>query len=468
MNLVQKFFAIGIVSIGLTTIMLGWIMSTYLTQSMLDREKVVTADYVEKIVRAHLTLKELRELSRARHQDQFKEITEGLLNLPEAARVKVFDSRGTVVWSDEPGIVGLNFKDDIQVRQALDGTVVVSLEEIRPTAEHAFELGRFKELTAIYVPILDPDANKVLAVFELYKIPVLLRTTISHSRMILWLIALAGGALLFVAQYSLVRGAARTITNQNKELEHRAADLEEINAELRSAQDQILRSERLAAIGEVTAAVAHGIRNPLANIRAVAQETQQDRPEGDEVRMRLGEIIEQADRLEARLRAFLNSTRPFEISLAPERVEDLFDDVLSLIDRDLKAVGAAVTPLFAEGLPTVRWDRIKIQQVFQEVLVNSLEAGARTIRARFDPALEDGVPHVRISIEDDGAGLAPAAASKAFDPFFTTKAQGTGMGLAAVRRIVESHRGTVSIEERAGGGARVVLQIPVDPGAEDI
>lgn len=105
MNLVHKFVAIGVVSIGLTTLLLGWITSAYLTRSMLEREKVVTTHYVEKIVRSHLSLTELRDLSRARHEHQYKEITEGLLNLPEAARVKVYYSRGTVVWSDEPGIV---------------------------------------------------------------------------------------------------------------------------------------------------------------------------------------------------------------------------------------------------------------------------------------------------------------------------------------------------------------------------
>lgn len=456
--LVRRFIFIGLVSVGPAALLSGWFMAGYLPHVLLDRERDSTVGYVRQAVARAIPEAALRESGLGDAGGGIAAVGQMLLSLPEAVRVKVFDGEGTVVWSDEPRLVGANFRSDRRVGQSLVGAASVALEPIRSTPEHAFEVGRYRELTSVYVPILVPETDKVALVFEVYKLPDVFHTWIREGRLIVWSMALGTGVLLLVSQISLVRGAARTISRQHADLEQRAGQVATLNDDLRHAQDGLIEAERLATFGEAAVAVAHGLRNPLANIRALAQEAREGLAGGDPCGQSLEDIVGQVDRLEARLRAFLACTGPAELSLARERISSLVHGVVVSIRGCLGEAGVTVHVDVPDDVPEILADRPRLEQVIQEILTNSMEAGARTVRVsgRADTAMGE----IQLAFEDDGRGLASSAAARAFDLFFTTKPAGTGVGLTAVRRVVQEHGGAVSIAPRPEGGVVVNLRLP--------
>ena len=158
----------------------------------------------------------------------------------------------------------------------------------------------------MYVPIVFPGSSRVVGVVETYKAPTQVFANIRQGQLTVFATVLVAGAFLYGSLFWIVRRAARRLDDQ-----HRA--LEESNHELRAVQAQLLEAERMAAIGEVVTAVAHGIRNPLANIRAAAQVAALDgEPTGPAQKRLLTSIIGEVDRLEARLRDLLRFVRPAE------------------------------------------------------------------------------------------------------------------------------------------------------------
>jgi signal transduction histidine kinase len=458
-RLVAWYLASSLAAVAVATALFGGLAGDYLTRRMLDREQRVTVAYVERVVAGELPLDELRALSPARNAEHLGQVAEGLLRLPEAVRVKVFDGRGTVVWSDAPGIVGQNFATDPNLQRSLQGHPVVALERMDPRPEHTTESGRYDELTCVYVPIRDPEMGNVLAVFEIYKLPDVLLASLRGDRLVLWGLALGVGTLLCLAQLALVWRAARTIDRQHVELGRRARALEDANAELRAAQDQIVARERLAAVGETAVAVAHGLSNPLASIRALAQESSAllGKNDPEAARPPLDEIVGQVDRLVARLRALLATTRPFSLDRQATTPRAVTDEAVRGVRHRLDSAGVRVSVQGPAAEHPVSWDTVKMQQVVQELLVNAQEAGARTIDVTV--AEDDGALVLRL--RDDGAGIAPSLPARAFEPFVTTKPEGTGMGLAMVRRVTEAHGGRVEIAPAPGRGTVVTLRLPV-------
>jgi signal transduction histidine kinase len=444
--------------IGPAAVLSAWFMGGYLTRISLDREREVTTGYVRQAVALAIPADALKGPAREWMEAGVVSVGQRLGALPEAVRVKVFDRDGTIVWSDEPRLIGANFSSDERVRQSLDGLPVAALERIGPEPEHAYEADRYSELTSVYVPIVDPDTGKVALVFEVYKLPAL--GWVRQGQTVFWSVAAGIGALALLSQLPLVRRAARTIEQQDADLHGRARQVARLNDELASTRRRLGDAGRLAALGEASAAVAHGLRAPLANVRVVAQDTLECLAPGDPLRQPLEDIMGQVDRLEARIDTCLGAARPLGIAVAPVTVDALLAGAVLSIHRWLAEAGVTVEvdAAAADGALAVLCDRARIEQALQEILANSAEAGARTVRVRCRRDDEPG--RLRLVIEDDGAGLEASAQGRAFDAFFTTRAQGTGVGLAFTRRIVEAHGGSVAIAPRGGGGTVVTLRLP--------
>ena len=326
--LVKRFVFIGLVSLGPAALLSGWFMAGYLSRVLLDRERDSTAGYVRQAVARGIPEAALRESGGEEADGGIAAVGRMLLGLPEAVRVKVFDGEGTIVWSDEPRLVGANFRSDPRVGQSLAGATSVALEPIRATPEHAFEVGRYRELTSVYVPILVPESDKVALVFEVYKLPDVFHSWIREGRLIVWGMALGTGVLLLVSQISLVRGAERTISRQHADLEQREGQVATLNDELRHAQR---RPDRGRAARHLRRGHGRGGPWPAQSARQYPG----PRPGGARGRRRrwpvgqsLEDIVGQVDRLEARLRAFLACSGPAELSLARERIVSLVQGVV--------------------------------------------------------------------------------------------------------------------------------------------
>lgn len=256
------------------------------------------------------------------------------------------------------------------------------------------------------------------------------------------------GAPFSAREHELVRGlAAQTALALQNARSLRA---------LREAQEDLLRSERFAAIGEVASAVAHGIRNPLAGIRAAAQLAREmvDAAAAPP----LQDIVSEVDRLDTRVRTLVELSRPYEAR--PEHVDlaALLREVAGSIEARARTAGVAVhLDLPSEPTPA-QVDPYLLEEAVQELAGNALHAlgggGELHLALSADPGA------LAIRVRDTGKGIPEAVQGRIFDLFFTTRPDGTGMGLAAVKRAVESLGGRVTLESSEPGGTCFRIDVP--------
>ena len=264
---------------------------------------------------------------------------------------------------------------------------------------------------------------------------------------------------LFGSQVSAALDAARSIQENTRLYE----DLRRSYAELARAQDQLVRQERLAALGELAAVVAHEVRNPLGAIfNSLGRLRRLVRPEGD-AKMLFDIVAEEADRLNRIVGELLDFARPSRPALRPERLDRVLDEAVAAA---LAASGdrIALAREVPDALPLIPMDPRLVRQAVLNVALNAVQAmpdgGTLTVRVRLvaDSAV--------LELADTGPGIPADVHRRLFEPFFTTKATGTGLGLAVVKRILDEHRGRVEVRSAgAGGGTVFALVLPLAPGA---
>jgi PAS domain S-box-containing protein len=232
------------------------------------------------------------------------------------------------------------------------------------------------------------------------------------------------------------------------------------DAERKRLQAKLLQSERLSALGEMAARIAHEVRNPLVSIGAAAQVVAEELPSESPVLGEVQAIAREVRRLDAIVTDFLNFARPRRADLRPVDVAEVIDETVALVrakarDVDLRVV--VTRPLAA------RCDPDAIKQVLLNVLLNAVEAGPRP--APRSVVIDcDGQrlgQKVVLSVADRGPGVPEAVRRRVFDPFFSTKTRGTGLGLAVSKQIIDEHQGRIRLFNRRGGGTRVVIEWPV-------
>ena len=228
---------------------------------------------------------------------------------------------------------------------------------------------------------------------------------------------------------------------------------------IRRTQQELVRAERLAAVGELSAAVAHGIRNPLAGIRAAAQVAREEPDDVDTVADSLDDIIHEADRLEQRVRTLLDFARPFEPTLVTGDLNTVVADAAESIRRRVPPSIRFGCTLAAELAP-VAFDAAQITEVIEALAVNAMEAMTTGGVLRIETRPAPGDHGAEVVVTDSGPGMDAAQQGRIFDLFFTTKATGTGIGLATVKRLVDRHRGTVALVSQPGVGTSFIVRLP--------
>jgi signal transduction histidine kinase len=236
--------------------------------------------------------------------------------------------------------------------------------------------------------------------------------------------------------------------------------------DLRAAQEELLKKEQLAVVGELAAVIAHEVRNPLAIIaNAVAGLRKQTISRQDHETL-LAILDEETSRLNRLVTDLLRYARPVNVQRSDFSLADVLDRALSLVSKDRKSIK---TDLKVEGHDGRIWgDPNLLRQVFDNLVVNAVQAmgtgGTLTVRVR--TATEDGVFGVAVDIIDTGEGMDTQVRTRARDPFFTTRPSGTGLGLAIVDRIVDAHGGYLAIDSRAGEGTTVTVFLPESSPSE--
>jgi len=237
--------------------------------------------------------------------------------------------------------------------------------------------------------------------------------------------------------------------------------LERRQEEQRSLEGQLHQSERLAALGEMTAGVAHEVRNPLGIISSTA-ELLRERLARYEPSNRLAQIIvDESNRLNEKVTEFLDFARPRTPNLRPCDLEAVLNRNLELLQPEIDRLGIIVTRDFQlDGRPLVV-DQDLLHQAFLNILLNAIQAmplgGHLTVSTLLGPQPGQGG---EIRIQDDGEGIDPDTLKKILNPFFTTKEKGSGLGLPIVKSIIEAHQGKMTISSTPGTGTTVTIAIP--------
>jgi signal transduction histidine kinase len=226
---------------------------------------------------------------------------------------------------------------------------------------------------------------------------------------------------------------------------------------LRAAQETLRRRERLAVIGEFAGAVAHGVRNPLAGIRAAAQMAREQLGPGAGAET-LQALIHEADRLDQRVRTLLDYSRPFEPRLAPTALEPRIRAAVSALAGSAASRGIEVRVDLAPDLPLAEVDPDYLEEVLLELGGNALRATSPGGTLVFSAAREGA--RVALRVRDSGSGVPEGVRGRLFEPFFTTRPDGTGMGLATVRKIVEQMGGEIDLETSGEAGSTFAVRLP--------
>ena len=236
-------------------------------------------------------------------------------------------------------------------------------------------------------------------------------------------------------------------------------DVESMSEEISRAQSQLVDRERLAAVGEMTATIAHNIRNPLGSIRALAQGRMRS-DGGSDPDMSMQTILETVDRADRWLKDLLKGLKPIQLTYGEAQLDSrlpaLCEAVSGYADKRQVSVKCQITGT----LPAARIDERKIEQSILVLLNNAIEScnpgGVVSLSGR------SSGDEIFIEVQDTGHGMTAEVLAQLFKPYFTTKKSGLGLGLSLTQRIVVGHGGKIEVESESGKGSRFLLTIPTD------
>jgi signal transduction histidine kinase len=253
-----------------------------------------------------------------------------------------------------------------------------------------------------------------------------------------------------------------------RRLEDLSTKLEETNRQLRRAEADARRAERLAALGQLSAGLAHEIRNPLGVIKGSADLLNRKVAGSEPLTAELaGYISSEVNRLNALVVRFLDFARPSKLELRPERISEIVDHALDAAVASFPNAGVKIVRDYAPNLPEIALDAQLCERAFVNLISNAIQAMEaqdasleRTLRLSIAPEELNGEPGVGVIVEDTGPGVPLELREQIFNPFFTSKKDGVGLGLSIVAKIVDDHRGTIRLEDNTPRGARFHVFFP--------
>jgi two-component system NtrC family sensor kinase len=257
------------------------------------------------------------------------------------------------------------------------------------------------------------------------------------------------------------------IANHKKdELGQLAKSFNEMTQKLADAQRQLIQSDKLASLGRLAAGVAHEINNPLTGVLTYSSFLLK-RANGDsETKNDLEVIVRETKRCREIVKGLLDFARQAPVQKTAVSIAAVIDQVLSIIDNQLRLKKAHVRKDIAGDLPHIPADANQMQQVFMNLLVNAadaVESEDSEILISANRCDIDGKEYVQIKVRDNGCGISRENLTKIFEPFYSTKGQrGTGLGLAVVWGIIEKHGGKITVDSETGNGTTFTVQLPVE------
>ncbi|HER25250.1 MAG TPA: PAS domain S-box protein [Candidatus Atribacteria bacterium] len=258
---------------------------------------------------------------------------------------------------------------------------------------------------------------------------------------------------------------ASFLTDESGEITGVVAVIRDIT-EIKDLNEEVARHKRLAALGKLSAGIAHEIRNPLSSIRGLAQFVYNSFSQADERKEDLNTIIQEVDRLNTLVVQVLDFAKLKKPNLIPFSLNDLIGKMTELFQLEIKDKQIKFNLELSPDISQIHADEDQVRQIFMNIIINAIQAiqVKGEIKIKTEKTLLRGEPVIRLTIEDSGDGIPEKDLSQIFDPFFSTKEKGSGLGLSIVYKLIEAHQGEIKVESKEGEGTKFIIFLPQKGG----
>jgi two-component system sensor histidine kinase HydH len=255
--------------------------------------------------------------------------------------------------------------------------------------------------------------------------------------------------------------------NQRMRYEKALRRLDESHRKLKEQTDilfqtdeQLRRADRLSALGELSAGMAHEIRNPLGSIKGAVEILKDDYSPDDTKYEFIQILLKETDRLNRIVQEFLGFARPKQPEFQQADINEALESVLTLTAQEARKSGISVRKRLDPAIGMRSFDSGMLKQAFLNLVLNAIQAMPKGGELTVESSVQNGM--IEVKIADTGSGISEESRKKLFTPFFTTRKQGTGLGLAITYRIIEKHRGRIDVMSEPGKGAIFTVKIPIE------
>jgi two-component system NtrC family sensor kinase len=367
---------------------------------------------------------------RAFNEDIIETMTNGLVVVDASRRVTVFNqAAATLLGYTATEVLGQTLREAIPGATALADVIRATLDRAIGTPDQS-SLNQARSRAAQAFGARQPP-NEV---------------SVLHRD---------GNALPLAVSASPLRDSAANVTG--------VVCLFEDLSEARALEAERRRLDRLAALGEMSAVVAHEIRNPVAGIAVGVEYLSKNIPQASSYRQDIEMILGEVERVNRILDDILSVARPFQLKLGTQSLPDIVEHVLHRHQTAIDNKAIHIIRRYAPSLPPAQADRERMEQALTNLVLNAVEAMAAG--GTLSIGLQAGQHWATITVSDTGPGIPFAVQRRIFEPFFTTKTRGTGLGLAVTRRVVEEHGGTIELTSEPGKGSTFTIQLPLSSEA---
>lgn len=458
-NLLRWFSLISMAVIGTVAIALGAVSTRFVIEESVQRDALLTAQFIQAIASAevrHVSIPNIRtmgELLDPRQDKDFPDVDpqaragargeflDHIEHLPDVILANIYAPDRQVIWSTNPVLIGTSIHADEDLDRSFNEKIPVSAsyhDVDKAREEQKFVIPPDYIFIENYIPLFDAEGKNVTAMVEIYKEPKDLIARMERGLTLIWLATALGGGLIYLGLYWIVRRAAILLAAQQK---------------------QLIANETFVALGEMSSAVAHSLRNPLATIRSSAELALEF--DAGPAEKNIKDIIGQVDRMSKWVRELLQSLRPLNDDPEPVNLVATLHESLVAFEQQIAKAGVQVV-FHPQHTPMVLSQPVQLTQILNSLLANALEAMDKggTLTVSLEPGDDRGVCVV---LSDTGKGMNEEQRTMAFRPFFTTKSGGLGVGLVLVKRIMERFGGGVTLDSREGEGTTVRLAFQLVP-----